>query len=139
MATNKKPGSCRKYRDKISAHTKHQNKTETDFSKIMAEMQALKQNATKPVPFSVIDTQNSQGHFYSSLPNLNQYFSQVNQSETSIGNNLSYTQPYENQTQDTSRLSGIHSKCCKSDIFSYFTRPHLKVCCCPWSFLPFFC
>ena len=71
MAANKKPSSCRKYRDKISVHNQHQNKTENEFSTIMAEMQELKRSAVKPEPHNVISSlQNNQGHFHGSLPNL---------------------------------------------------------------------
>ena len=49
MAANKKPSDCRKYKDKIEAHMKHQNETENNFSAIMAEMEELKQCETKPV------------------------------------------------------------------------------------------
>ena len=106
MAANKKPSSCRKYKDKISVHNQHQNKTETDFSTIMAEMQELKKGAAKPEPQTPIPTQNSyensQGHFHGSLPNLNAI--QVNYHNHQRDFQHSSNHQRQSIIQDTNRL-----------------------------------
>ena len=106
MAANKTPSSCRKYRDKISTHIQHQNKTETDFSTIMAEMQELKKSAAKPEPQIIIPTQNkcehSQGHFHGSLPNLN--LIQVNYCNHQSDFQNSSNSQRQSIIQDTNRL-----------------------------------
>ena len=106
MAANKTPSSCRKYRDKISVHNQHQNKTETDFSIIMAEMQELKKSAAKPETQINISMQNkyehSQGHFHGSLPNLNSI--QVNYLDTQSDYVHSFNNQRQSIIQDTNRL-----------------------------------
>ena len=72
MALNKSPSECRKYRDKIQAHIKHQNETESDFTAIMAEMEELKR--TKPVQiktFSAKPEQQETSH--RSMPDMRHF------------------------------------------------------------------
>jgi hypothetical protein len=106
MAANKTPSSCRKYKDKISAHNQHQNKTETDFSTIMAEMQELKNSAAKPEPQITIPTQNSyehsQGHFHGSLPNLNAIKVNYHNHQSDFQHSSNHHR--ESLIQDTNRL-----------------------------------